>query len=58
MNINIVSDFVTLNITSAYELNLSGLQAFLESLAADYEEYEEYDEKEGEDEGEKEEAAV
>jgi hypothetical protein len=57
MNINIVSDTVTLNITSAYELDLSGLQDFLQSLVADYEEIEWEDEAEEETEEETEEEA-
>lgn len=54
MNINIVSDFATISISSDYDLNLSHLQDFLESLMGDYVEVE--DEAEGEVEWEEEEA--
>jgi hypothetical protein len=60
MQINVNTDYVNISISSEYELNLTHLQDFLESLMSDYEEILD-DEVEGEDEGEgfeEEEAAV
>ena len=51
MNINLNNGFVNISISSEYELNLTHLQDFLESLMGDYEEVLD-DEVEGEVEGE------
>ena len=60
MNINLNTGYVNISISSEYELNLTHLQDFLESLMADYEEVlDDEGEEEGEwEEGAEEEAAV
>ncbi len=59
MNINLNNGFVNISISSEYELNLTYLQNFLESLMGDYEEVLDDEvegevEVEGEEEGEEE----
>lgn len=56
MNINLNNGFVNISISSEYDLNLTHLQDFLESLMSDYEEILD-DEVEGKGEGELEEGA-
>ena len=51
MQINVNTEHVNISISSEYELNLTHLQDFLESLMSDYEEILD-DEVEGEGEGE------